>query len=683
MRSENRDRRSHDDDLAFERGVNEQYLRFLTDLVARRPELKVAAARNNIWTGASPKATVPSRVIHPVYGRVALDHSDEDLGTSFYIGTWFDDSDGVVVLSWAAPKARLFFDGRRSADELAADVQARRSFVHRDTDIEDFVDDLEPGVDLSGVFAPASSEALVIPEAPRVARPRLASGSATSDPPVRPAPQPSAVAQPAAGATDGWAHEKPAEPPAEPQPTPSVPPPEGSLRAEAAVRLVIERPRTGHLVSVLSTLQPDQYRLVTWPDDELLVVQGQPGTGKTIIATHRAAFLTHPEREDGRPLQRVLVVGPTDQYRSHVSGVLDDLGAGGTLVHSIPSLMRTLAGITQKQEPEQDQRLDTVRVLGRLVDQAARRLTRERRLEGRADRDLQTLVNQLVTDTDTHREATAGSQMASELSDWLLSLKSFDNAGRHAHALPFLACAALATRRLNRADTFEHIVVDEAQDVRPLEWRILLGLLDAGASLSLFGDMNQRRSDWSISSWPDLVDELELASSAAEFAPEVLTTGYRSTRQILKFANQLLSAQDRIVHAIRDGVDPTVEKVRSADLLARTIQLADELAGKYAPGLVAVVSISPKEISDKLRALGWSRGTLQHAWTRDGRTIIPLHPVLARGLEFDGVVVVEPKQFPQNLGREGLLYTSLTRATKELAVVHAQGLPKGLRAPGR
>jgi DNA helicase-2/ATP-dependent DNA helicase PcrA len=78
---------------------------------------------------------------------------------------------------------------------------------------------------------------------------------------------------------------------------------------------------------------------------------------------------------------------------------------------------------------------------------------------------------------------------------------------------------------------------------------------------------------------------------------------------------------------------------------------------------------------------GWKRGTQQHSWTLDGRTIIVLHPDQARGLEFDGAVVVEPSEFPVNFGRQGVLYTSLTRANKELAIVHSKRLPKGLRLP--
>ncbi len=60
-----------------------------------------------------------------------------------------------------------------------------------------------------------------------------------------------------------------------------------------------------------------------------------------------------------------------------------------------------------------------------------------------------------------------------------------------------------------------------------------------------------------------------------------------------------------------------------------------------------------------------------------------IRAVQARGLEFDGVVVVEPTEFQQNVGRHGSLYTSLTRADKKLVVVHSKALPKELKGRAR
>lgn len=109
---------------------------------------------------------------------------------------------------------------------------------------------------------------------------------------------------------------------------------------------------------------------------------------------------------------------------------------------------------------------------------------------------------------------------------------------------------------------------------------------------------------------------------------------------------------------------------------------AGDLCGRYPEGLVAIITMDPKGFSDRYRDRGWQRALLHHSWTKGDQQVIVLHPQNARGLEFDGVVVVEPADFPANLGRLGLLYTSLTRATQELAVLHSRPLPKGLKARG-
>ena len=68
-------------------------------------------------------------------------------------------------------------------------------------------------------------------------------------------------------------------------------------------------------------------------------------------------------------------------------------------------------------------------------------------------------------------------------------------------------------------------------------------------------------------------------------------------------------------------------------------------------------------------------------WQKENASIRVLPPQRARGLEFDGVVVVEPADFPENFGRQGVLYTALTRANKYLTVLHNRALPKDLKKP--
>ena len=109
---------------------------------------------------------------------------------------------------------------------------------------------------------------------------------------------------------------------------------------------------------------------------------------------------------------------------------------------------------------------------------------------------------------------------------------------------------------------------------------------------------------------------------------------------------------------------------------------ADELADRHPEGMVALITTTPKPYERELMrgAGGWRRTSNRYELEKDGRKLAVLRPVNARGLEFDGVVVVEPKDFPEQVGRQGQLYTSLTRATKELCVVHSKALPRELKA---
>lgn len=199
------------------------------------------------------------------------------------------------------------------------------------------------------------------------------------------------------------------------------------------------------------------------------------------------------------------------------------------------------------------------------------------------------------------------------------------------------------------------------------------------SSMSLFGDINQRHSDWTASSWIEIAEQLELTDEEGEFDLQVLEVGYRSTRHILRYANQLLPKGERDVHALREGEAPTISQVGRNQVALTAVGCAIELADRHPEGLVAIIAMDTDQCSTRLRSDRWARGRLRHSWVRDGKTLLTLAPQDARGLEFDGVVVVEPADFPENVGRLGPLYTSLTRATQELAVVYSKALPRALR----
>ena len=118
-------------------------------------------------------------------------------------------------------------------------------------------------------------------------------------------------------------------------------------------------------------------------------------------------------------------------------------------------------------------------------------------------------------------------------------------------------------------------------------------------------------------------------------------------------------------------------------VVLQALDAARRLLVTYPTGTVAIITVDPGGLIQLLGKDGWRRGDTLTLWTR-GSDLLRVHvPESARGLEFDAVVVVEPGEFPENLGREGQLYTSLTRANRELAVVWHRGMPDALRRAAR
>lgn len=647
--------------LDGERAVNEAYIQRLETQFERsgRTSRPIAIARSAVWVGDVPTNAPGEAAVGPVVGRVALLATDPMLGDDFYIGSWRNGWEGVEVVSWAAPVARLFFDGQQAREAGDIDpglVGARRSFRNRNRDLVDYEDDLEAGVSEEDVFA-VVTRALEVPAAPQIARPKARPTQR------KPPPAPRSDSRETASEDDTVATE-PLSSPSEKDPEPA----EG-LRAGRLVFEAISRPRTTELGSVLSTLQPDQYRLVTWPHNEPLVVQGQPGSGKTIVATHRAGYLTHPDRGQDR-LQRVAVIGPSPQWKDHITKSIAEVGGQGVSVFCLPELMKELSfGLDHELHLDDEHYLDTDWRLGRVADAATRKLKSKFIDNGRDFHRARTVVNALVKPTAIHQEIVT----YPEVSEWLLQAKSWDSARGQAKYLPFLATVGLA---VNRSDSrFEHLIVDEAQDVRPLEWRILSQLLDGDGTWSLFGDLHQRRSDYSVT-WGQLEDYIDISIDE-----EVLSTGFRSTKEILKFASRLLPRGARNISGLRSGPPVDVTRTSAKNLIAAVVENVNDLLSIYSEGTVGVIAMEAEVeavISD-LMAEGWRRTHERSVYARNGRKIGIYRPVQVRGLEFDGVVVVEPSEFPENLGRRGRLFTSLTRANQELRIVHSQGMPMELK----
>jgi DNA helicase IV len=211
--------------------------------------------------------------------------------------------------------------------------------------------------------------------------------------------------------------------------------------------------------------------------------------------------------------------------------------------------------------------------------------------------------------------------------------------------------------------TYDHVVVDEAQDLTPMQLRMIARRARGGA-LTILGDVAQGTGAVVYESWDDVLPHLPRGGDAEV---EELRHAYRVPREIMALALPLLDViapgLERPL-AYRVGAsEPLVRRVEEETLLREAYREAARLA--RADGLVAL--IVPDELVEP---------ALAHESAFDG---IPLlTPRSAKGLEFDHVIVVEPALVAAR--EQGLreLYVALTRPTTTLVVLHARPLPAEL-----
>ena len=530
---------------------------------------------------------------------------------------------------------------------------------------------------------------------------------------------------------------------------------------EGALLRSLTRERGAHMRDIVTTIQREQDEAIRAPAHGVTLITGGPGTGKTQVALHRAAYLLYTDRgkfSDGR----VLVVGPSTVFTEYIGRVLPGLGEDSVHLRAIGELFE---GVTAtRRDPAKVAKtkgdLHMVRVLTDLAwdtpphapdhlgtlnadDLANARLDIRKRCEASgvkpnaartvAAEVLAELMNgkevpdaflnawwPSLTPQDVLpaqngewtvddvplldelaeilgppekpkttapewklRELSSGARLAEtfvlswSLNDgWQLfapglstpiaqSGQAIDNNGywaaqrwaaaiilREGHKVtgwsdgfdpygeegyvPVLAePLPVAVTDEPVEDVYLHVILDEAQDLSPMECR-MIARRAAHASMTIVGDLGQATHPLAVESWPELVQRL----GKREMRMLDLPTGYRVPQVIADFAAQ----------ALAPGIEPT-RSFRPGGTLE--IRQVEDLAAAVADEHGAV--IAPDAIAESLGA-------------------IPVSQV--KGLEYDRVVLVEPADIvaaePRGMSR---LYVALTRAVAELVILHRKPLP--------
>ncbi|TPG14149.1 AAA family ATPase [Pedococcus bigeumensis] len=519
----------------------------------------------------------------------------------------------------------------------------------------------------------------------------------------------------------------------------------------------IERPRIGPMRDIVATIQPEQDEIVRAGADQTICVQGAPGTGKTAVGLHRAAWLLYAFR-DRLARSGVLVIGPNRAFLEHIGAVLPALGevaVGHTtieeLVASVPvrgtdstetavlkgdaRLAEVLryavwSAVQRATEPlvvprgvrkwrvpayEVNDILDELKSRGVRYD-AARQMLPQRlahavllQMEGAGDSPDDRVQDQVARSAIV-KKYVAGLWPALDAKAVLFSLLSDPDAlARHSQDLLSEEeqrillwdnpARSKGTARWSRPDTvlldelgdhiartpsLGHVVLDEAQDLSPMQLRAV-GRRCSTGSATVLGDIAQGTTPWATDSWESSLRHLGKPGSHVE----VLDRGFRVPASVIEYAAQLLphmapglgspvSVRDNPGRLDLVAVSPSELLVRTADVVA--VELGE-------PGSIGV--IAPDDLvgalSKTLNAKGIEHGVLgqDHGDIDHQVDIVPA--TVAKGLEFDRVIVVEPAAIAaaEPDQRTGLrrLYVVLTRAVSALTVVHAEPLPVELSFP--
>ena len=513
------------------------------------------------------------------------------------------------------------------------------------------------------------------------------------------------------------------------------------------------RTRSGDMRDIVATIQGEQDEIIRWPAASLVVLQGGPGTGKTAVGLHRAAFLLYEHRIE---LERdgVLVVGPNATFLEYISGVLPSLGETSVRQTTIEGLFGRRFPVTVSDSDEvasikHDLRMSEVirRACVNKISRATENLTfdvlsrtlsipRERvndalekslagtsalalgrelfteRLQrlafrlfardhdpsmdeamflaelrsgktfGAARNSLWPTINppQVVKDvlsgSTTLRQAAAGLLEEDEVEILERGRGRRSNKGPWSRAdLPLLDEAI--TRVSGPAFVYGHVIVDEAQDLSAMELR-MVGRRSTTGSMTVLGDLAQATGLSAQRNWVEAIDALDVAAVAKTFE---LTIGYRVPKPIMELANRLLplvATEVSATDSIRtEGDRPRLLKVDRDEVLTTTWNETTALAERW----VTVAAIVPESLQGAARETFSSFDPDGDRWRSEhlhaGITL--LTPSLAKGLEFDAVVVVEPTGIiAEELHGYRMLYIALTRAVQDLIIVHAGDLPAEL-----
>lgn len=580
---------------------------------------------------------------------------------------------------------------------------------------------------------------------------------------------------------------------------------EGILSGEGALMAALEESRTGKMGDIVSTIQREQNRIIRMPLNSTVVVQGGPGTGKSAVALHRAAYLLYTYRKE-LEASGVLIIGPSQAFVHYIDDVLPCLGETDILIRTMSEMLPgvtvnckdsplaakvkgdlrmvqviksaikrhiriprelpaiSVNGMKLKLEPEEiakgqafarsagpyevarrafvdsmcsllfckyeeaaggqisgDDRefvkeqirenaqvrlalnlswlpLSARWLLDDLFSKPAKlrslapwmseeevqSLMREKGKVSEGDIPLLDTAMDLLGEEEVRKKGPSSSRADKEFAKSTMAM--FGVSPSLVSASDLLSSLSPSERKsvveqaaVDRKWQFGHIIVDEAQELTAMQWR-MLRKRSASKSFTIVGDVAQTSSMGGTRSWKKSLSPV----FGRDWTLCPLEIDYRNPREVVEEASQFakkegLNSED--IKAVR-SVEGSLEKVESEDIEKEAVSKLVECAKKFIHSSMGTVAlITEKKDVEKMSArvnaaLEKEFGKAEaDRLTRNGwkSQIAVRGTEEIKGIEYDAVVLMDPPE-PEGEGEErkiaaSRLYIAMTRPTQKLVIV--------------
>ena len=580
---------------------------------------------------------------------------------------------------------------------------------------------------------------------------------------------------------------------------------EGILSGEGALMAALEESRTGKMGDIVSTIQREQNRIIRMPLNSTVVVQGGPGTGKSAVALHRAAYLLYTYRKE-LEASGVLIIGPSQAFVHYIDDVLPCLGETDILIRTMSEMLPgvtvnckdsplaakvkgdlrmvqviksaikrhiriprelpaiSVNGIKLKLEPEEiakgqafarsagpyevarrafvdsmcsllfskyeeaaggqisgddaefvkEQIRENAQVrlalnlswlplsarwllddlfskpaklrslAAWMSEEEVQSLMREKGKVSEGDIPLLDTAMDLLGEEEVRKKGPSASRADKEFAKSTMAMfgvsPSLVSASDLLSSLsPSEQKSVVEQAALDRKWQFGHIIVDEAQELTAMQWR-MLRKRSASKSFTIVGDVAQTSSLAGTRSWKKSLSPV----FGRDWTLCPLEIDYRNPREVVEEASQFakkegLNSED--IKAVR-SVEGSLEKVESEDIEKEAVSKLVECAKKFIHSSMGTVAlITEKKDVEKMSArvnaaLEKEFGKAEaDRLTRNGwkSQIAVRGTEEIKGIEYDAVVLMDPPE-PEGEGEErkiaaSRLYIAMTRPTQKLVIV--------------